>query len=520
MQHIFAVVDQTSKHGHDAILLLTLLLNYKKQEESNPYIIHFSLLDDLLAINGLGCVISSALKELILFEQKLEDTKNNSGNVVNRIGTYISGYVYGSQDAAMTIHGPVFSSKTHDAILLVLYEAVNLNRNFISVLTNTNDPLSSPHSLFGGPAVEAVFHNLLQSVTHNSQLENSAENTDVTNATQSVTPVTSAKAPVNLMGTFLTYSSIVFLRSNNNNDTSMRAKLCVIILICLTEDHYACTLLHDVNLQFPVKIYCQPQSQTVRNNIKSNNHVTRSLPLAGHILDLMCELLRGQLRKTLNDELCINSLGVIHRLICYQKRNRIYIPYRWDNLWNALYSVIKFILLHMSILVNVTSPFKIIERSMVIFNMFITYGDTFLCSPRTYDELYYEFIREKDTFDRLQKLSDNGDITEMIKNQLSISLYNVTAIVNHFVTKIDTYQSDNQLSSLSSEQVYETIEKNYEGLNLKLQENLHDFDRYDEKNESSFFLQFVRSITADFQVRISVQNISQKSVLQELSSVK
>jgi hypothetical protein len=32
-------------------------------------------------------------------------------------------------------------------------------------------------------------------------------------------------------------------------------------------------------------------------------------------------------------------------------------------------------------------------QSTVIFNLFITYGDTFLPSPSSYDELYYELVR-------------------------------------------------------------------------------------------------------------------------------
>ena len=39
-----------------------------------------------------------------------------------------------------------------------------------------------------------------------------------------------------------------------------------------------------------------------------------------------------------------------------------------------------------------------------LFNLFITYGDTFLPSPTTYDELYYELIRLRHLFDSLYQL--------------------------------------------------------------------------------------------------------------------
>ncbi len=42
---------------------------------------------------------------------------------------------------------------------------------------------------------------------------------------------------------------------------------------------------------------------------------------------------------------------------------------------------------------------------VVIFNLFITYGDTFLPSPNSYDELYYELVRCHQTFDSLYSMA-------------------------------------------------------------------------------------------------------------------
>ena len=41
-----------------------------------------------------------------------------------------------------------------------------------------------------------------------------------------------------------------------------------------------------------------------------------------------------------------------------------------------------------------------------IFNLFITYGDTFLPTPGSYDELYYEVIRVHHVFDNLYSLGE------------------------------------------------------------------------------------------------------------------
>lgn len=43
---------------------------------------------------------------------------------------------------------------------------------------------------------------------------------------------------------------------------------------------------------------------------------------------------------------------------------------------------------------------------ITIFNLFITYGDAFLVSATTYDELYYEIIRMHAIFDDLHSLGE------------------------------------------------------------------------------------------------------------------
>lgn len=58
-----------------------------------------------------------------------------------------------------------------------------------------------------------------------------------------------------------------------------------------------------------------------------------------------------------------------------------------------------------------------------IFNLFITYGDTFLPSPGSYDELYYELIRMQHVFEDLYSM---GMQTLLHNNHVcsySVSLY-------------------------------------------------------------------------------------------------
>lgn len=52
--------------------------------------------------------------------------------------------------------------------------------------------------------------------------------------------------------------------------------------------------------------------------------------------------------------------------------------------------------------------FLVSDEVIKIFNLFITYGDTFLPNPATYDELYYELIRVHKVFEDLYSIGERS----------------------------------------------------------------------------------------------------------------
>ena len=105
--------------------------------------------------------------------------------------------------------------------------------------------------------------------------------------------------------------------------------------------------------------------------------------------------------------------------------------------------------------------------------MFITYGDTFLPSPSSYDELYYELVRCHATFDALYSMAlryftsggEHKDIAVKVNN----SLVNINATAAHFNPKIESWLSAQQLSTPTEDQILEVVKSNYDSLTLKLQ---------------------------------------------------
>ena len=92
------------------------------------------------------------------------------------------------------------------------------------------------------------------------------------------------------------------------------------------------------------------------------------------------------------------------------------------HLYNYTYSTVLFLYIlqlayslvfgSFPIILAFTSHLQVVK----IFNLFITYGDTFLPSPTTYDELYYELIR-------MQKVFEDAHAMGNIEFPFSMILY-------------------------------------------------------------------------------------------------
>lgn len=127
-----------AQHGHDVVILLTLLVNYRKGERTNPYIVQLSILADELALNGYGQMISSSLIEFgRQYTKNLSEIQPSSSwfsSLSNIVGNmFVSDEGYDREQI-----------RANNALLLALYEAVHLNRNFITTLAHTQASSAPP----------------------------------------------------------------------------------------------------------------------------------------------------------------------------------------------------------------------------------------------------------------------------------------------------------------------------------------------------------------------------------------
>uniref|UniRef100_A0A8C5C0T6 Armadillo-like helical domain-containing protein n=1 Tax=Gadus morhua TaxID=8049 RepID=A0A8C5C0T6_GADMO len=476
---ILSDVSSRGQHGYDAVVLLALLVNYRKYESVNPYIVKLSIVDDEPTLDGMGMVVHHALTEYSR-QYKAKEEENQGG---------------------------FFSTLTTMAILLALYEAVHLNRNFITVLAQSH------------PEIDMGVTSISPSpTTPTTPLGTSPPSLDAMNNQEQLTLDPNLQTS-NLLITFLKYASIV-MQDTKEEHRLNSARLCLIILTCIAEDQYADSFLHDDNMNFRVNLHKMP----MRHRKKGVDKNIPCRPLVCAVLDLMVEFIVTHMMKEFPMDLYMRCVQIIHKLICYQKKCRIRLHYTWRELWSALINLLKFLLSNETTLLAKHNIFHLALLVVNLFNMFITYGDTFLPTSNSYDELYYEVVRMHQVFDNLYcmvlRVSTNTGQWKEPASKVTHSLVNVRAIINHFNPKIESYAAVNHISQLSEEQVLEVVRTNYDTLTLKLQDGLDQFERYSEQpREAAFFKELVRSISLNVRRNVSLSTMSQDLLLKEFSTI-
>ena len=287
--HLLTNTESRNSHGKNAVLLLTLLVQYRKYDSTNPYIVKLSLLDDELSLHGYGQVITTSLGSYNQsYEASLSDQPHSGwfSSITSMVGN-----MFVSDD------GPVRPDQLRacNAALLALYEAVHLNRHFIATL--------------GHYQTESAVNNEPSSSTVTNESDQSAPTTP--NGSQGSVPSEEiiSGTPSNLLVTFLEYCSIA-MQDTKSESSLNTVKLSFLILICVTEDQYANALMHDQNLVFSVKLHKAPMRHRKISAGDGTNHPGHSKSLACSVMDLMVEFIRSHLMKRVSLEQSYQTSGI------------------------------------------------------------------------------------------------------------------------------------------------------------------------------------------------------------------
>jgi len=201
-----------------------------------------------------------------------------------------------------------------------------------------------------------------------------------------------------------------------------------------------------------------------------------------------------------------------------KKKSRTKICYDWRQLWSAWFTVLKFLVSNEVSLLKKFDIFLLALQIVNMVNLFITYGDTFLLTANSYDELYYEIIRCQQTFDGLYSLTarftSSTNEYQLNATKLSYALVNVRSILTHFSPKIDEFLTSQNISTPTEDQIIEVVRNNYESLTLKIPDSFDQYERYSEVSKySSFFTSVVRVVIKDTRHNLSGKVIDYTPIL-------
>eukprot|EP00049_Salpingoeca_infusionum_P011565 m.201829 g.201829 ORF g.201829 m.201829 type:complete len:647 (-) comp14972_c0_seq3:457-2397(-) len=445
-------------HGQHVLTILSVLLSYQQRGEVNPYLSQFHSLGSHMLLHNMSTVIAVKLSSLVRHWARHAVEQDAKPSMWSSITSLVSDMFSATDDSTPIIHvgGGGWA-------VLLLFHIVEAHAHAVTVLSHTE--------------VEEL-------------PEEGEADVDV---------------PTNLLSSLLAFTSFVLQDQAPINQ--IYGHICLIILQIATEDDHMNAFMHDSNVKVPVTLH-----KAAMRHRPACTKTFMSGPMATAVLDLAIEYLLSHLKRNLSVDTYMTCLNVIHRLVCYQQKHRVRIAYDWARLWAALVAVVRFVLQH-KVLLSDFSTYDLLSRVVTIFNLFITYGDRFLPDPESYDNLYYELIRERAAFQELLDSAKKQVLHQgpcaAAASQLLSQVTNIKEIIAHFVPKVDAWSTAHKGVAMTPEAVLAIVKENYGTLTLKL---LDSVDKYASYTQSPATSKQLLTICADImhehsQVHIKIDPI-------------
>lgn len=438
-----SVFETVSQDDLGERLLVSFVLLLSIRSAPNPAVQCMSCLDSALALDGIGAIIHEDLRSHIqtclraIDEVTQEESAKPGGWL-----SYMSSMFVQEQ--------PKYSVSTADASLLTLLITLKMNRNFVPVLTQWR-----------------------------ARENNSEEDRP------------DAGSPP--LATFLEYTSL--LQQNIRDKKKYNATMVAFnILTLIAQDQYANSFLHDSSVKFRLRLHRAPlRHRPVR--LSDSNAIAAST-FAAWIVEICAEFVISHLMKCFPLKIHALAIGVMHRLLIYQKRAKTRLNFNWRVIWETLIHLLRFVVSNISSLSrqhSIQEIHQLISQVLIVLNIFITFGDIVLLSTTSYDELYYELIRLKETFALLEKYIEKAirdDVDAEGSRRCMALLFNIRAIQKHFEPILE----DSHSQGLSEKEVLALIQSNYDSLNLRMLDGLDHFGSVSSSSLNSITVEVVRNV--------------------------
>lgn len=432
---------------HKATVLLGLLLNYNKFEMRNPYVtriadyVNDTVMKRIVTVFGETC---AQARDLYAGAGSEEDP-----SYLNSLVSTFSLTTFFAQRETDVESFAGFASLPPNSvvILLTLYEFINRNKALTVCLVK-------------------------------EQMFDEEESRSKGANTPQVIPEPPFVA-------FLSLASYILQQPNRVARATVYAKLCLIMLSILSEDLSVCQLLFQDGTPVAVRICRQrrPALPLVRE----------SRPLASTFLDIVTAFIMHNLsKKAFHVDLYLYALGIIQQLISFQIKSRIRLAYHYTETWKSLISLLKYVTANIDDLKFINGITSVLERTINIFNLAVTFGDTFLEDPRSLDDVFYEIVRNQEVFAMVGSMigskvvGDEEPLSPVLRPSHPVNVTNLRAIYSQYLPKIEEWKSARK--SITAAQILSIIRDNYDSLEL-VSLNVEKPQPYKEANEKDYMRQ-------------------------------
>ncbi|KAI9264667.1 hypothetical protein EDC94DRAFT_658634 [Helicostylum pulchrum] len=449
---ILAEEDVDENDIRDVVMLIGMLSNYNKYESRNPYLSYLTKCKQIKPFETMIDMYTSTLTSLRgRYIQLNDDEETFSKSVVNYMSRWFSASTPSAPSEAENLQTLANLPSAQTALLLPLYDLINTNSFFVHTLVNTCTKLDVKYK-------------------------------------------DDPQSKVTLITSLFSFASYLF-QNNRTDRTNIYSRLVLTIFLRLTEENSVMNYIAKEGSTANVRL-CRQRSPPLPL-IKS------SRSLFCNILDNMLLFIKHNVRKKLDLVSYKLAFSVLHRTLCFISKHKIRLDYHWIELWPTLTSVLHFNALRLEDLQSRSEFNEYLGSFISVFNMCVTYGETFLSDTKSYDNLYYEIIRATQDFIKLSEYV-NRSITSKSRGDRSPTItfnefYNIQLICNHFKPALDEWQASKNIKFPSPEQVMAIINENYATLELKPMDKLDSYVAFNEiPAEMGFFRQVLRVAVIDY----------------------
>lgn len=295
---------------------------------------------------------------------------------------------------------------------------------------------------------------------------------------------------------FLSYTSYVLHHAYRSSRATLYGLLNLLILRVVVEDLALCKVLCDAERLFSVRL-CRQRQPFLPMTPKPR-------PAAASILDILIDIINHNLRRHLDIQLYIPTIGLVHRLISYLTFTRTHLSYHWSLLWQTLLSFLRFLTTYAPSL-SVQDPELplLINPFLATLALAVTSGESFLPDPAAYDDLFYKLVESGDYLSRFEKAFGSHlkqpETSGLNLNEPAVAPIDILIRVSsHYQGLVEEEKGKGRMSNnLSPREVSKVIRQGYETLSLPAMNGLDRWDKFREGDERNLLKRVTRVAVED-----------------------